>query len=944
MQVIRTGTRPISRARPGLNPWISMLLALTLALMLAGCGGNDHAPATEGQATIGQAGGSVNGPDGTLITIPAGALAADTTVRIARDGTGAPVLPDSWVAVSAVYTITPHIEHFDLPVALNLPFDPATLAADQEVLIAVAKPGGEWEALPATRTGNAALASTTHFSHVVVVRRQPWFEATLTGPVPLPHWPANTTANIFEIVAPMTLDLQFTMRVDPAYTNCSAFDYQYEVRQWSRTAGGVWSDTNVVQRGTRHVDYTTVSLVNGQLIEHYPIPVDASLNGLIELVLAAHCTQRYRPSGAIQIDGGWSDVAVVRIDIPAATGTPVITQQPQSITVTAGQAATFSVAATVSNTLAVTWERSTDGGATWAALTSGGNVLAAGANLTLNGTVLGDSGSMVRAQVCNAQVLGAPVCLASAPATLTVVAANAAPTYLQQPASVSVASGQTASFAVAVTGTPAASVQWMRGTPASATPVGTPCAGSGTQTACSYTTPILAVADSGTTFFARAVNVAGTVDSQLATVTVTTSAIAPTIPAAEPADVTVAPGNPATFAVNASGTAPLSYQWQREGVAITGANSSSYTLGSVAASDDGAHFGVVVGNGSGETTSRTATLTVTSPTGMTCTGNGGTGWCRQETGMPYLQHAAFGSGTLGLAVSYAGDLMRTTDGGMTWSYATTAFLGTVAFNDVAFADANTAIVVGADFASTDNVIYRSTDGGLQWTQVYQAPYANLSSGLTEVRFANAQLGLVPAGRSFLRTTDGGTTWTKIDHGLTFSDGTTAYDRAARSVAFLDASTVVAVSSVNGLANSAAMLRSSDAGLTWTTGAALTGFTQYLRGLSFANASTGLGTIGAGGGFPPLLARTTDGGLTWTTLQVDATQPVSYFESVRLNSDGTAVAVAGGGIIARSSDAGATWQWATSGTTKPLYCVTSPSTGVFVVVGGQIVLRNAQSGI
>ena len=40
---------------------------------------------------------------------------------------------------------------------------------------------------------------------------------------------------------------------------------------------------------------------------------------------------------------------------------------------------------------------------------------------------------------------------------------------------------------------------------------------------------------------------------------------------AQPANVTVAAGQSATFAVTASGTAPLAYQWQRNGVNIAGA-------------------------------------------------------------------------------------------------------------------------------------------------------------------------------------------------------------------------------------------------------------------------------------------------------------------------------------------------------------------------------------
>ena len=71
----------------------------------------------------------------------------------------------------------------------------------------------------------------------------------------------------------------------------------------------------------------------------------------------------------------------------------------------------------------------------------------------------------------------------------------------------------------------------------------------------------------------------------------------------QPASITVAPGQPATFSVVATGSAPLSYQWQRDGINIAGAQSSSYTLASPTLTDNGAQFRVVVSNTLGSTTS-----------------------------------------------------------------------------------------------------------------------------------------------------------------------------------------------------------------------------------------------------------------------------------------------------------------------------------------------------
>jgi hypothetical protein len=70
---------------------------------------------------------------------------------------------------------------------------------------------------------------------------------------------------------------------------------------------------------------------------------------------------------------------------------------------------------------------------------------------------------------------------------------------------------------------------------------------------------------------------------------------------------------PATFMVAASGSTPLSYQWQRNQVNIAGATSSNYTIASTSLSDNGAKFRCVVTNAFGNATSSEATLTVQPP-------------------------------------------------------------------------------------------------------------------------------------------------------------------------------------------------------------------------------------------------------------------------------------------------------------------------------------------
>ena len=78
----------------------------------------------------------------------------------------------------------------------------------------------------------------------------------------------------------------------------------------------------------------------------------------------------------------------------------------------------------------------------------------------------------------------------------------------------------------------------------------------------------------------------------------------------QPASQTVAVGATATFTVVATGTAPLTYRWQKNGTAISGATSASYTTPATTSADNGAKFIVVVSNATSSATSGAATLTI----------------------------------------------------------------------------------------------------------------------------------------------------------------------------------------------------------------------------------------------------------------------------------------------------------------------------------------------
>ena len=80
--------------------------------------------------------------------------------------------------------------------------------------------------------------------------------------------------------------------------------------------------------------------------------------------------------------------------------------------------------------------------------------------------------------------------------------------------------------------------------------------------------------------------------------------------ATQPIDRTVSAGKTAKFSVTATGTTPLTYQWRKNGVNISGATKSSYITPPTVSGDNGSLFSTVVTNIAGSVTSNPATLTV----------------------------------------------------------------------------------------------------------------------------------------------------------------------------------------------------------------------------------------------------------------------------------------------------------------------------------------------
>jgi hypothetical protein len=248
---------------------------------------------------------------------------------------------------------------------------------------------------------------------------------------------------------------------------------------------------------------------------------------------------------------------------------PAITTQPVNVVVNQGATATFTVTAT--GTVPVyQWQK------------DGVDIVGAtAATLSLSNVQSGNAGSYT-VFVSNAQTV------TSSAATLTVIVP---PVITVQPVSVTANLGASASFSVTTTGT-SSTYQWKK--------AGVDIAGATTATLSLSNVQAVDAAS----YTVTATNAAGTVTSNAVTLTVIITPVITT----SPVSITVNQAANASFSVTATGTTPT-YQWQKDGVDLTGATAATLSLSNVQSSNAGSYT-VTVSNAAGTMTSSAATLTV----------------------------------------------------------------------------------------------------------------------------------------------------------------------------------------------------------------------------------------------------------------------------------------------------------------------------------------------
>ena len=267
------------------------------------------------------------------------------------------------------------------------------------------------------------------------------------------------------------------------------------------------------------------------------------------------------------------------LTVAAAPVAPTIAAQPDNQTVTVGGTATFAVTASGSSPFSYYWYRN-------------GNYYSETASntLTISNVQLSAAGSyyvIVTNSAGTRQSIGA---------VLTVNPTPTAPTIATQPVSQILTAGSGVNFNVVANGTAPLTYQWNLN--------GTSIAGA---TNTNFTKAITAAGDAGS-YSVVVTGPGGSVTSSAATLTIN-AVLVPAI-VRQPADLSAKTGATISFSGLASGTGPITYQWQKDGANLSGATSATLTLTNIFALD-AATYRLVATNPAGSTTSSAARLTVT---------------------------------------------------------------------------------------------------------------------------------------------------------------------------------------------------------------------------------------------------------------------------------------------------------------------------------------------
>jgi photosystem II stability/assembly factor-like uncharacterized protein len=236
--------------------------------------------------------------------------------------------------------------------------------------------------------------------------------------------------------------------------------------------------------------------------------------------------------------------------------------------------------------------------------------------------------------------------------------------------------------------------------------------------------------------------------------------------------------------------------------------------------------------------------------------DGGETWQTVYTGPDHLRSIEFATKDVGFSGSVNDTFLRTLNGGDTWQDITDSIPAPSSICGLCAASPDVIYGCGVWFGPA--YVIRSTDGGMNWDK---ANLGSMASALIDVLFLNADTGFASGkaqpptlGGVILATVDGGDTWS-VRHLTGHHDDYIWKLQTPDSVHIYGSVEAV-------VGTGTRIVRSSDAGATWTT-QAVTPLVPYMQVMGF------LDTLHGFVGGNQILLETLNGGQSWQSIPLDA---------------------------------------------------------------------------
>ena len=128
-----------------------------------------------------------------------------------------------------------------------------------------------------------------------------------------------------------------------------------------------------------------------------------------------------------------------------------------------------------------------------------------------------------------------------------------------------------------------------------------------------------------------------------------------------------------------------------------------------------------------------------------------------ESNIPqdFYDDLTFTDAVTGYAISRAGKIVKTTDGGLTWTSLNTGI--SVSLKKVYFVNSNTGFALGSN--QSGNYVLKTNNAGQTWINTNLSN--SIDKSVNSICFKNELVGFIVGDKLFKKTQDGGQTWSDV---------------------------------------------------------------------------------------------------------------------------------------------------------------------------------------